>query len=58
MAYGNDPITSASYVILTELENSYTFEEVLVRFDRAKMLKAISTSDMPEKDLIKKFVRL
>ena len=58
MAYGEgEPIDMASYVILTEKENGYDMEEVLVPFDRAKMLRAIAASSMPGKDQIEKFVK-
>ena len=55
MAYGNDPIDSASYVILTEKEKGFDFEEVLVKYDREKMEYSILTSGMPDLT-IRKFV--
>ena len=48
MAYRNDPIDTASYVVLTEKENDYDLEEVLVRFDREKMEYNILSSDSPD----------
>ena len=49
MAYDKDPIDTASYVILTEKEDGYTLEEVLVKFDREKMEYSILNSDSPDK---------
>ena len=59
MAYGNDPIDTASYIILKEKINNegYDVEEVLVRFDREKMEYAIMSSDGPM-DMIKKFTNM
>ena len=56
MAYGADPIDYASYIIIKEKEIGYDVEEVLVPFDRNKMLKSIDDSSMPDKDRINKFV--
>lgn len=56
MAYGNDPIDTASYVILTEKEKGgFELEEVLVKYDREKMLYSILNSTSPDK-LVYKFV--
>ena len=59
MAYGNDSIDTASYVILKEKTNNMGFdvEEVLVKFDREKMEYAIMSSDGPM-DVIKKFTNI
>lgn len=57
IAYGEDPIDCASYVIIREKEEGYDVEEILVPFDRNKMLETIEMSDMPDKDTIKRFVR-
>ena len=56
MAYGSDPIDYASYIIIKEKEIGYDVEEVLVPFDRDKMLKSIDDSSMPDKDTINRFV--
>ena len=56
MAYGKDPIDLASYIIIREKEIGYDVEEILVPFDRSKMLKSIDDSDMPFKDSVNKFV--
>ena len=56
MAYGNDPIDYASYIVIKEKEIGYDVEEILVPFDRDKMLKSIDDSSMPNKDTINKFV--
>ena len=59
MAYGNDSIDTASYVILKEKINNQGFdvEEVLVKFDREKMEYAIMSSDGPM-DNIKTFTNM
>lgn len=59
MAYQNDPIDTASYVILKEKTNNQGFdvEEVLVKFDREKMEYAIMSSDGPM-DMVKKFTNM
>lgn len=57
MAYGKDPVNTASYVILTEKENGYDFEEILVRYDREKMIYNILNSGMPDQTIYK-FVNL
>lgn len=56
MAYGKDPIDVASYIIIREKEQGYDVEEVLVPFDRSKMLKSIDDSDIPYKDTLNKYV--
>ena len=56
IGYGKDPIDYASYIIIKEKEIGYDVEEVLVRFDRDKMLKSIDESTMPCKDTINRFV--
>lgn len=59
MAYGKDPIDSASYVILKENEaaNNYELEEVLVKYDREKMIDSILRSDSPD-TTIQKFTNM
>lgn len=57
MAYGENPIDTASYVILSEHENGYELKEILVKFDREKMIKSILNSDCPDQT-IRKFVKL
>ena len=56
IAYGKDPIDYASYIIIKEKEIGYDVEEVLVPFDRERMLKNIDNSSMPNKDPINTFV--
>lgn len=56
MGYNGDPIDFASYIIIREKEIGYDVEEVLVPFDRAKMLKSIDDSSMPDKIQINKFI--
>jgi len=55
MAYGSDPVDLASYIIIKEKEIGYDVIEVLVPFDRYKMLKSINDSTMPDKETIRKF---
>lgn len=59
MAYQKDPIDTASYVILKEKVNNqgYDLEEVLVRFDREKMIYNILTSDSSDRT-IEKFTNM
>lgn len=57
IAYQNDPVDTASYVILTETDSGYDFEEVLVKFDREKMEYSILNCDNPEKT-IQKFTNM
>lgn len=56
MAYGNDPIDYASYIIIKEKKFGYDVEEILVPFNREAMLKSIDDSSMPDKNTINKFV--
>ena len=48
MAYRNDPIDSASYIILKERQLGFDCEEILVEFDREKMVYNILSSNGPE----------
>ncbi len=57
MAYQKDFMDTASYIILTEKENGYDFEEVLVKFDREKMEYRILNSKSPD-TTIRKFVSM
>ena len=57
MAYKNDPVDTASYVILSEKENGYDLKEVLVKYDREKMIYSILSSDNPDQSIYK-FVNL
>lgn len=57
MAYETDSINTASYVVLKEkLSGGFDFEEVLVPYDRERMLNSILNSDSPDKT-IEKFTR-
>ncbi len=58
MAYKQDPIDTASYVILSEQETGgFDLEEVLVKFDREKMEYSILNSDSPDTQIYR-FVEL
>lgn len=58
-SYGNDPYDMASYVILKEnKQNGYDFEEVLIKYDRNKMINSILSSDNPDTNTIKKFTSM
>lgn len=56
MAYGDQPLDFASYIIIKEKNIGYDVEEILVPFDREAMLNAISNSTMPYKEKINKYV--
>ncbi len=53
MAYGDDAVDMASYIILTEEENDVQIEEVLVPFDRKKMIQSILSSGCPDERIHK-----
>lgn len=55
MAYCKDSVDTASYVILKEHTNSFDMEEVLVKYDRDKMISSILSSDNINQS-IRKFV--
>ena len=57
MAYKKDPIDTASYVLLTETENGFKAEEILVRYDREKMVYSILNCDNPC-NIIEKYAAL
>lgn len=57
MAYGKDPVDTASYVILKEYNEGFDLEEVLVKYDREKMISSILNSDSPDYS-IRKFVKM
>lgn len=56
MAYGEDPTDHASYIIIKEKEIGYDVEEILVPFNRELLLKSIDNSNVPNKEIINKFV--
>lgn len=55
MAYNQDPVDTASYIILKEKQNNQGFdlEEVLVKYDREKMTYSILTSGNPDRSIMK-----
>ncbi len=57
MAYGKDPVDTASYALLTETETGYELEEVLVKYDREKMIYSILNSGSPD-PTIQRFVNM
>ena len=57
IAYRNDPVDTASYVILKEHDEGFDLEEVLVKYDREKMISSILSSDSPDQT-IKKFTNI
>lgn len=59
MAYGNDPVDTASYVILKEKRNNQWFDvqKVLVKYNRRKLENEILNSDGPM-ETIKKFTNM
>lgn len=48
MAYDRGEEDMASYVILTQTETGFVLEDVLVPFDRDKMIHAVNKSDIPD----------
>lgn len=54
MGYKNDPVDTASYVILEETSEGLKVSENLVKYDREKMVYAILRSDEPS-GLIRKY---
>ncbi len=57
MAYGNDPVDTASYVILNEKENGFDLEEILVKYNREQMICSVVNCTSPDKT-IWKFINL
>lgn len=57
MAYGKNPVDTASYVILKEHNSDFDMEEVLVKYDRDKMISSILSSDNIDQT-IRKFVNI
>lgn len=57
MAYKKDPVDTASYVILTETDNGFEVEEILVKFDREKMIYSVLNCTNPDKS-IRRFIAL
>lgn len=57
MAYRKDPIDTASYVILKEHDKGFDLEEVLVKYDREKMISSILSSSSPDQT-IKRFTNM
>lgn len=57
MAYGSDPIDTASYVLLKEKEKGFDIEEILVKYDREKMVYSVLNCTSPDKT-IQKFISL
>lgn len=51
MAYRKDPIDTASYVILKEHDKGFDLEEVLVKYDREKMISSILSSSSPDQTI-------
>ena len=57
IGYGEEPNNTASYIIIKEKEHGYDIEEVLVPFERDKMLESIERSTMPDKEKLEEFVQ-
>lgn len=57
MAYGKDSVDTASHVILKEHNDGFDLEEVLVKYDREKMISRILSSDSPDYS-IRRFVNM
>lgn len=56
IGYRKDPIDFASYIIIKEKDIGYDVVEMLVPFDRDKMLMQIDESTLPSKSSINRFV--
>lgn len=56
MAYEEDPLDSAFYIIINEKNIGYDITEIYVPYDRQSMLSSIDNSDMPDKERVNKFV--
>lgn len=57
MAYGKDPVDTASYTLLKEKEHGFDIEEILVKYDREKMIYSVLNCTSPDKT-IQKFINL
>ena len=55
MAYENNLVDRAYYIIIKEKKHGYDIDEILVPFDRKAMNKSIDESDMPDKKIINKY---
>jgi len=55
MAYENNILDRAYYIIIKEKQNGYDIDELLIPFDRAAMNKSIDESDMPDKSIVSKY---
>ena len=55
MAYENNLVDRAYYIIIKEKKHGYDIDEILVPFDRKAMNKSIDESDMPDKTIINKY---
>lgn len=57
MAYDiNDNVDLASYILIKEKNIGYDIEEILVPFNRKKMIDSINNSDIPIKDDIIRYI--
>lgn len=58
IGYDKDPVNTASYIIIKErIDGGYDIEEVLVPYEREKMLESIDRSTMPDKETIETYVQ-
>lgn len=55
MAYENNVLDRAYYIIIKEKEHGYDIDELLVPFDRKAMNESIDNSDMPDKSIVKTY---
>ena len=55
MGYQQHEKHTASYVMLTETASGYDLKEILVFYDREKMINSIIKSDIPEKEKMLQF---
>lgn len=56
MAYENNVLDRAYYIIIKEKTHGYDIEELLVPFDRKAMLESVNNSDMPDKSIVNVYI--
>ena len=57
MAYENNVLDRAYYIIIKEKIHGYDIDEILVKYDRKSMLESINNSDMPDKSIINMYTK-
>ena len=57
IGYDKDPVDSASYTILSEEDNGYNLEEVLVKYDRDNMKRKVLSMECSN-DKLRKYIEI